>query len=645
MAQMFPPEISKNRSPAERDVFNRLKFDGPKSWHIFQSERVKPPGSIEREIDFLLLIPSQETPTRHWGAIICLEVKGGEITLDESRAWKTGSNTLNEPPLDQARAEMYALKDYLRSEAVEAHNLNLEKLPLAYAVVLPDSPSPIADESIFDRNVVASGQLIKRLEKFVLKIGRRSYKGGTRQFRKFDQAQLNSIIDLLPSQKQNQNRRISMNSANINQSDRELAMLTKEQMEALSLVEDDTGNIMNKRIVFEGGAGTGKTVLAAELAKRRSKAGDRVAFVCATRGEAAWAIDTLGDKGAKVATAGNAVDVIFQGTQEAIKLGNEFSRKLDIMEKAYGPDVTLAMVAFEEDAEKATKSLQAEGQLWDYLIVDELQYMDQPSYLEVLSDALKGGLRGGNWAMFGDFRTQNLSIARSLFFRQVPRLSAGYLEHVKDARATLHEICKTQEGDLNWTQGKELTINCRNTVPISSAAARVAGLTPPQVLSHHQVAGPEPVIKFWKDRNQASRLLIAELRKLSDDGVGPEQIAVLYNEFLDLPSKVRVKSSQGSGAHVWEFWKINEKGRLPPSDSRGKRVATCEVTDAAGMESDVVVLVVNSQPDGTIEHVKRATDYFTRIFYIGMTRAKSSLIILSHEDHQDLLAQIQQGSA
>ena len=289
MAKMFPPEMVDIGSPGERDIFYRLKNEGPQKWHVFHSARFTPRKGILREIDFLLLVPSQKEPERHWGAIICLEVKCGAITLDESGAWKTGSNTLKETPLEQARAEMYALKDYLKSESVEAHDLNLEKLPLAYAVVLPESPSPIADERIFDRNVLVSGQdylksesveahdlnleklplayavvlpespspiaderifdrnvlvsgqLIERIEELVLNTGRRSYKDGTRQFREFDQAQLNRLIDLLPSRKQNQNTRIWINSANIKQSERELAMLTEEQLEALSWVEDDTG--------------------------------------------------------------------------------------------------------------------------------------------------------------------------------------------------------------------------------------------------------------------------------------------------------------------------------------------------------------------------------------------------------------------
>ena len=644
MARMFPPEISKNRSQAERDVFNRLKFHGPKSWHIFQSERVEPPGSIEREIDFLLLIPSQDRPTRHRGAIICLEVKGGEITLDYSGSWMRGSKKLDETPLEQAWAEMYALKDYLKSEGDEEGYLN--KLPLGYAVVLPGCPSPVDDEKIFDRNVVAGNLLIHRLEDLVLKIGRQSHNNGTLHFNKFDEKKMNALIKKLPSRKRNEDGCFWIDSANIRQSREELKKLTEDQLEALSWVEDDTGNIRNKRIVFEGGAGTGKTVLAAELAKRRSKAGDRVAFVCLTRGEAAWAIATLGDEKDQVAAAvGNPADAIFSGTEEAIRLGREFDDEIERIRNTSGPDTTQSMVAFEEYGEKATKSLQAEAQLWDYLIVDELQYMDQPSYLKVLSDALKGGLRGGNWAMFGDFQTQNLSIARSLFFRQVPRLSAGYLEHVKDARATLSDLCKTQEGDLNWTQGKELTINCRNTVPISSAAARVAGLNPPRVLSHHQITGPEPVIRFWKTRQQSELMLIEELRKLYDSGVDPMQIAVLYDEDFDFPSRVEVKSVRRTGSKVWNFWSIVDERSLPPSVGFNNFVATCNVTDAAGMESEVVVLIVNERRDDTPAHDERGTDYFTKVFYAGITRAQTSLIILSHESHADLLAQTQQGSA
>jgi hypothetical protein len=58
------------------------------------------------------------------------------------------------------------------------------------------------------------------------------------------------------------------------EAERELAHLTSGQFRALD------ANSRNQRIIFEGGAGTGKTILAAELARRERNRGNRVLYTC-----------------------------------------------------------------------------------------------------------------------------------------------------------------------------------------------------------------------------------------------------------------------------------------------------------------------------------------------------------------------------
>lgn len=633
MAKMFPSEMNSSRSPGEREVFDVLKLNGPKSWHIFHSEVLTIPGKVVREIDFIVLVPSQQRPRRHRGAIICLEVKGGCITKDESGNWYSGGERLGVPPLRQAWDEMFLLKDYLEIEF--DGQSGFEKLPLQYAAVLPDCPSPEVNDLILDRSVIANEQIISRLEDLVVQTGRTAYDNGTLQFSEFDDTKMKAVIDKLPSRKRNEAGLIWIDGPNVRQSGRELARLTEEQLAVLELVEDDDGRILNQRVLFEGGAGTGKTVMAMELAKRRTKAGDRVAFVCATRGEAAWSIDALGNT---VAAAGNAPDVIFQGTPEAKRLGNKFDEEL---KRIGGPDLTLGMVAFEECGTKAVKSLRDKGKSWDYLIVDEVQHMVWPSQLKVLSGALRGGLQEGNWAMFGDFETQNLGVSLSMFSPPGGTHNADFWDNYIDARVTLQELSELRPGIRNWVQGRKLSINCRNTVPISEAAAKIVGSNPPQVLSHHQVTGPKPIVRFWTNRQQLQQMLTEGLWNLHDSGIGPGQIAVFYDSNLDfLPDSVRVGAGPG-GSTAWRFWSIDEKGSLPPTNNRNRLVHSCNLIDAAGMESEVVILIVDGRSGGTTEDAEVIEQHFTTIFNVGITRAKTSLIILSHRDHQGLLERIQ----
>ena len=58
-------------------------------------------------------------------------------------------------------------------------------------------------------------------------------------------------------------------SVRIERAEEKLLRLTEEQYDRLEELED------NPRCLFEGAAGTGKTLLAVEFARRRARAGDR----------------------------------------------------------------------------------------------------------------------------------------------------------------------------------------------------------------------------------------------------------------------------------------------------------------------------------------------------------------------------------
>ena len=71
--------------------------------------------------------------------------------------------------------------------------------------------------------------------------------------------------------------RVAAMSVRIEHAEEKLLSLTGEQYDRLDELED------NPRCLFEGAAGTGRTLLAVEFARRRARAGDRVLFVCFNR--------------------------------------------------------------------------------------------------------------------------------------------------------------------------------------------------------------------------------------------------------------------------------------------------------------------------------------------------------------------------
>ena len=100
MAKIYPPIPNENSDEYELEVRNHLS-KLPDSWQILHRQRVIS-GKREKEIDFILV-----NPEKGW---ICLEVKGGAISRDES-GWKQSEKRIDDPvdKMQKARSLMYDL--------------------------------------------------------------------------------------------------------------------------------------------------------------------------------------------------------------------------------------------------------------------------------------------------------------------------------------------------------------------------------------------------------------------------------------------------------------------------------------------------------------------------------------------------------
>ena len=119
-----------------------------------------------------------------------------------------------------------------------------------------------------------------------------------------------------------------------------------------------------------------------------------------------------------------------------------------------------------------------------------------------------------------------------------------------------------------------------------------------------------------------------EIGRLRSEGVGVQQIAVITGIPYDRRHGHRVGG--------WPLWVYSdEKG---PAPEREGWLRTYYATNFAGMESDVVVIVDSGLPEGIGVATTYATDVLLPGLYLGMTRAKGALIVLTHESSRELLA-------
>ncbi|MBK6973908.1 MAG: DEAD/DEAH box helicase family protein [Sterolibacteriaceae bacterium] len=173
---------------------------------------------------------------------------------------------------------------------------------------------------------------------------------------------------------------------NVEEIERCIKHVTQEQFEALDLLQD------NRRLVFKGPAGTGKTFLAMESAFRATHEGKSVLFLCFN--------NLLGDwLKAEVSSV--------SGDKSRFRCGTFHSLLMEISgerrprdEPEYWQKYLLLQAA--------EKLLQDDRTYphFDVLIVDEAQDLMRDEYLDVLDLVLKDGLAGGQWALFWDFERQ-----------------------------------------------------------------------------------------------------------------------------------------------------------------------------------------------------------------------------------------------
>ncbi len=235
---------------------------------------------------------------------------------------------------------------------------------------------------------------------------------------------------------------------------------TREQFGLLDFVN------YNDRCLIQGGAGTGKTLMALELVRRNILAGKKIAFFCFNR--------KLGEK---LNASVNAIKVnesssVYAGTLHSfLSQGTELEIPADEREinKFFTDVLPLDFLLRNDTVDDNDK--------YDILVVDEAQDLITSNYLEVFDSLLKGGIRNGKWIFLGDFSNQ-----------------AIYLNDPLAAQDLLGSRA-------NFTKFPPLKINCRNTKKIALQNMLVTGAEKPE-FSKGAIDGDEIVNKFPAKNNR-----------------------------------------------------------------------------------------------------------------------------------------------
>lgn len=533
MARMVPPAFAaETRSPGERDLFGMFR-DSPSTdgWIVLHSLDLS--EHVERvagEADFVVVVPGL--------GVAVLEVKAHQRIEFRDGVWLMGSR--REPdvrgPFKQASEAMHSLRNYVVDRVPEARAVPFWSgviFPYANFVGAPRSPEwhpwqliDAADLSARDVGDCVAGLLRSARQLLAERTSwfRRDEVGpdGSLSARLVEAMRPNFEVHETPRQR-------------LKRYDAEVLRYTTAQTRILDMVAG------NERVMIDGPAGTGKTVLAVEAARRAALEGGRVALLCFNQ--------LLGQQLTTEMAAHPGVTVrTFHG----------FLRDVSGSSPPHGDDSSYWQ---QELPDRAIESLlEKETAPFDVLVVDEAQDLGRAAYVDVLDLMLEGSIASGRWMAFGDFENQAIFAEEG---------AQGFDQLLLARTSSFARL--------------SLTENCRNTTSIGAMAESVGRLRLPYSRMLREGTSVDAELRYHPPGEGAIALASA-LEDLRADGLGGRETVVLSPRLdgaayaLEEPWRSRLSDyPTPKGGHV---------GRSTVQRFKGLEAAAVVVTDIDDVGSE-----------------------------------------------------------
>ena len=275
MAIMIPPTFSDDSPSSERRVFEILK-SGPDSsdWRVLHSLGFSSARSGRfGEIDFVVIIPLL--------GILCIEVKGGHVS-QENGVWytcprnSTVPEQLKRSPFRQAQEGMWKLKDTLEKKFGPGSPES--KAPIGWIVILPDIDCPQVTTEFAREEVIDQRDLGRDVTKRIRSAPSLAQLASRADLAAPTATTCKRIVNFLRPDFE----RVALVSTDLWDTERRILTLTEEQYGVLDAIQE------NSVCLVKGPAGTGKTNIAIECARRLSAVGNRVLLGCFNRYLGEW---------------------------------------------------------------------------------------------------------------------------------------------------------------------------------------------------------------------------------------------------------------------------------------------------------------------------------------------------------------------
>jgi hypothetical protein len=573
VARLLPKDLPADAPHSEREV-HRVLASLPNEWTVLWSI---PFGRFGRgkprftEVDFLTLHP-------RFG-LMAIEVKGGAVSLREGEWFTTPHGgtpqLLKRSPFVQAADARYELSRYLFDK------LQLAGDVLGHAVVFPDTVVSGALGPDAPRDIIIDRNDLQAPSKA---LGRAAAAWETRGLASTD---IKRIVELLrPSHE------LTVVLAAVAQAAE--GGIQRETRRQVDFVESQVGIwrklLSTNRAVVLGGAGTGKTVIAASRAKRLASVGEKTLVLC-HRPAVAMFLRSILD----LPYDGRSFDPLRENNLNLLAWPGLVKALSDCSGRK---PVTATSADLEEFFFQAALTLPAR---FDAIVVDEGQEFTSTQFAALrwlLASEQDGGL-----FVFADP------------FQHSGRFSVG---NRPERRSLLRRIeWEPPFREPMWL----LSHNCRNTIPIGALAEDFYPGEFPQTV----VTGEAPIFIRADDPATIAATAVDQIvRLLRDHGFRPNQLLFVV---VNLDGTVVESAARRRRLVIAPAAKV-ERFPLTGVDVR---VMMGTADDVQGLEAEVVVVAA---------WASSALDWATaRDIYVAATRARSLLFVISNGLEADLRTQ------
>lgn len=567
--RMIPQYFDDDTPPGEKDVFNLLSqstFD----WVVFHSVDISPLirqnyRSRRREIDFIVIIPDV--------GITCVEVKSHKEIRYDGIQWSPHS--IKKSPFSQsssAAATFYKAVLQLWPEA--------RKIPVLHCCIFPNAFFSMNDNihaqehELIDRGVYRN---FKDSDEFASYLKEMTVKGIEangpirRLSKELSKREIHKLIRICqPLSKVRQTKRDEIDFI-----EAESSQLLKSQQKVVWELAQ-----LNPRIIVNGGAGTGKTLIAILLARHMALSGAKVGLFCHNKLVGNWIKSQIEVSDFRhdniVAGAINSTLAKHVGIKIPSNADNDF------------------WVELPEKIVNCFELSDSELDRFDIIILDEAQdILANDRWVEALSKCLVGGFKNGNYVFFGDYENQTLFNNNNL----EQNLELIELDYIP----------------TKWS----LTENCRNYKEVGDAAVALSGMTNSPYSSYMKTQLPNISlyeINEYNDKSSQIDLIEKCIKDILKSGYKPSEITLLSFSAID---KASIKDGDRlAGSYIKRFFLGTEN------------VSVESIYTFKGMENKIIIFFDISLTNNIQKR---------NLMYTGISRATDAIRLFVHEDSKKAL--------